>query len=93
MASKIPFNFSWIEEEKLAAFGCPSTPASIRYLLEKNIIYLVTLSPESSPPVHAVPEIKWVEIKVREFHPPTNQQIQKFINTCEKAFSENKVFI
>lgn len=91
MVSKIPKNFSWIEEGKLAAFGCPSTAASIQYLLENNITYLVTLSPETPPPIHTFPDINWVEIKVREFYPPTNYQIEKFINTCEKAFSENKV--
>lgn len=90
MVSKIPKNFSWIEKEKLAAFGCPSSPASLRYLLENNITYLVTLSPETPPPVHTFPDINWIEIKVREFHPPTNYQIEKFISTCEKAFSESK---
>lgn len=93
MESKKPMNFSWVEEGKLAAFGRPSSPANLRYLLENNITYLVTLSPETPPPVHTFPDINWIEIKVREFYPPTNSQIEKFIITCEKAFSENKVKI
>ncbi|XP_054717076.1 dual specificity protein phosphatase 23-like [Uloborus diversus] len=90
MGSKTPKNFSWIDEGKLAAFGCPSTPQNIRYLIENDITYLVTLSPETSPPIHAFPQITWVEIKIREFHPPSNYQVEKFISTCEEAFSENK---
>lgn len=90
MDSRKPRNFSWIENGKLAAFGCPSTPQSIRYLIENNIKYLITLSPETVPPFHTFPEITWVEIKVREFYPPGKNQIVKFISTCEKAFEEGK---
>ncbi|XP_015923771.1 dual specificity protein phosphatase 23 [Parasteatoda tepidariorum] len=89
-SSRKPKNFSWVDDEKLAAFGCPSSPENVRYLLENNINYLVTLSPEMSPPVFLFADINWVEIRVREFHPPNNHQIETFINTCEKAFSDKK---
>ncbi|GFS65681.1 dual specificity protein phosphatase 23 [Trichonephila clavipes] len=90
MGSKRPMNFSWVVEGKLAAFGHPSTPANLRFLLENNISYLITLSPECTPPVFTFPDIHWHEIKVREFHPPRNDQIQKFISICEKALNEEK---
>ncbi|KFM73319.1 Dual specificity protein phosphatase 23, partial [Stegodyphus mimosarum] len=82
MSSKRPANFSWIEEGKLAAFGCPSSVPSVRYLLEHGIYYLVTLSPETTPAVHSFSDINWIEIKIREFHPPSNYQIEKFIAIC-----------
>ncbi|GFT34440.1 dual specificity protein phosphatase 23 [Nephila pilipes] len=75
---------------KLAAFGRPSSPENLRFLLENNINYLVTLSPECTPPVFTFPDIHWHEIKVREFHPPRNDQIQKFIGICEKALNDGK---
>ncbi|GBN92024.1 Dual specificity protein phosphatase 23 [Araneus ventricosus] len=90
MATRKPMNFSWIDEGKLAAFGRPSSPENLRFLLENNIAYLITLSPECTPPVFTFPDIHWYEIKVREFHPPRNDQIKKFISICEKSLEQGK---
>ncbi|GIX78652.1 dual specificity protein phosphatase 23 [Caerostris darwini] len=77
-------------KRKLAAFGFPSSPENMRFLIENNIKYLVTLSPECTPPVHTFPDVRWHEIKVREFHPPRNDQIKRFISICEEALTEEK---
>lgn len=84
--SRKPRNFSWIEEGKLAAFGWPSTVENLRYLVDVGIRHLVTLSPEKPPPIYTFPEIRWTEIKIREFYPPTISQINKFIEVCRRAF-------
>ncbi|GIX96217.1 dual specificity protein phosphatase 23 [Caerostris extrusa] len=91
MGSRKPMNFSWVVAGKLAAFGFPSSPENMRFLIENNIKYLVTLSPECTPPVHTFPDIRWREIKVREFHPPRNDQIKRFISICEEALAEEKL--
>ncbi|XP_013786531.1 dual specificity protein phosphatase 23-like [Limulus polyphemus] len=90
MGSYPPRYFSWIEDGKLAAFGWPSTPANLRYLIDNGIVHLVTLSPEKRPFIHAFPELEWTEIKIREFDPPTITQIEKFMKVCDKAFQKTE---
>ncbi|XP_066995083.1 dual specificity protein phosphatase 23 isoform X1 [Anabrus simplex] len=85
-----PWNFSWIDENKLAAMAWPQTPANLRFLVDLGIKCLVTLSPEMRPPIHAFPELSWVEIPIEEFEPPTISQIYEFIDVCKRYLMDNK---
>ena len=40
----MPWNFSWIEEGKLAGLGFPSQPGHFKYLEDRGTAYLVSLT-------------------------------------------------
>jgi hypothetical protein len=88
-----PFNFSWVVENELAAMGCPGRPSNLRFLEKEGIKFLVTLSPENRPPIRTFPDLKWAEIPIEEFCPPSVSQIKTFIDICRKCQTEKEVSI
>lgn len=89
--SYAPWNFSWVVRDELAAMSCPSSTGNLRFLVEQGIKHLITLSPEKRPPIHSFPDLKWSQIPVKEFDPPTISQINKFIELCERSKIQNQV--
>ncbi|XP_063968598.1 dual specificity protein phosphatase 23-like [Lytechinus pictus] len=87
-ATPPPF-FTWVSSN-LAAHGMPSFPDQMRYLADKGIRYVVSLTSECRPPVEATPSITWIPIGIDDFHPPTLEQVAEFIRVVEKAEKENK---
>lgn len=84
--SYAPYNFSWFIENKIAAMGWPQTVENLNYLSDIGVNHLVTLSPEKIPPIlECKKKLKWTEIPVKEFSPPSLKQILKFIEICERA--------
>lgn len=81
-----PYNFSWFIENKIAAMGFPQSVANLNYLVDVGINHLITLSPERIPPIlECEKQLKWTEIRIKEFGVPTLKQILKFIEICERA--------
>ncbi|CAB3375380.1 Hypothetical predicted protein [Cloeon dipterum] len=92
--SEAPWNFSWVVPEELCVFACPGSRANVRFLVDSaRVRHLVTLSQSHRPPPDALtdsPELQWTLIDVREFEPPTLQQMQQFIDICQKARDQNQ---
>ena len=86
-----PLNFSWIVKNELAAMAWPQSIANLQFLEKQGIKHLVTLSPEKRPPIHSFPNLKWTEIAIKEFRPPSISQIRKFIDVCERCKIKNEV--
>lgn len=81
-----PYNFSWFINGKIAAMGCPRNEANLNYLVDAGVDHLITLSPERHPPIVEFDRnLKWTEIRIKEFGAPTLKQILKFIEICERA--------
>lgn len=71
---------------KLAAAGCPRSRDELEYLAKQGVNQLVTLSRERRPPIKYLPNgMTWTEIPVEEFEPPTEEEIQIFINLCQQG--------
>lgn len=88
-----PYNFTWIVKDELAAMACPKTLFNIRFLKKEGIKHLVTLSPESAPPIRTFSDLKWTEIPIEDLSPPSVSQIKKFIDVCLKCKTEDQVSV
>ncbi|GAB1601654.1 dual specificity protein phosphatase CDC14B-like isoform X1 [Argonauta hians] len=87
---KIPKNFSWVVDGFLAALGFPNEAANMMYLVRHGIKYLISLTAELTPSLHGFEDkLVWSQIKIKDFSPPTLQQVDEFLKVVEKARSEN----
>ena len=92
MVGKPPKNFSWLEEGKIAALAFPDQAGDLQFLVQNGIGYLVTLTRELKPQgVEQFPELVNVDISVDDFSTFTLQQVEQFIEICERALQERKV--
>ena len=82
----LPWNFSWVDEKKLAGTSVPTTEVQMKALVSEGVSHLVSLSPET-PPFTAGPVegLKITYIDVEDFDAPTPKQIRKFLKVCESA--------
>ncbi|XP_060523873.1 dual specificity protein phosphatase 23-like [Cylas formicarius] len=85
-----PINFSWIDENILAACGWPRTEENLDFLITMGIKHLVTLSSEFIPPLANVSGLEWTFIPIEEFEAPVLDDIRKFITICEKHRQKNE---
>lgn len=77
-----PSNFSWVEDNLIAGSSFPKHPSHLRWLVEEaKITHLVTLNLESQPPINTQPpdRLRWTQIKIKDFHPPTPSQIDQMM--------------
>ncbi|XP_040267405.1 dual specificity protein phosphatase 23 isoform X2 [Bufo bufo] len=80
-----PHNFSWVEPGLLAGLAMPHVPAHYEYLYQNGIRHLVILT-ERKPPYHdTCPGITLHRIRIRDFCPPSLQQIKTFLRIVEEA--------
>ena len=87
---QLPWNFSWVDEKKLAGTSAPTTEGQIKALAAEGISHLVSLSPET-PPAPAPPEgLKITYIAVEDFEAPSPRQIRKFIKICEETHARGE---
>ncbi|XP_029643818.1 dual specificity protein phosphatase 23 isoform X3 [Octopus sinensis] len=87
---KIPKNFSWVVDGFLAALGFPNEAANMMYLVKHGIKYLISLTAELTPSLQGFEDkLVWSQIKIKDFSPPTLQQVDEFLKVVEKARSEN----
>ncbi|XP_076267935.1 dual specificity protein phosphatase 23-like [Rhynchophorus ferrugineus] len=81
----IPWNFSWVIPNVLAATSCPETVNQLDFLRKEGIHHLVTLSPDHVPPITNYNGLQWSYIPIIEFEAPSLDDIENFITICKKA--------
>ncbi|XP_059726958.1 dual specificity protein phosphatase 23 isoform X3 [Haemorhous mexicanus] len=85
MGASEPPNFSWVVEGRLAGLAMPREPGHYRYLRERGVRHLVSLT-ERAPPHHGCcPQIQLHRLRVADFTPPSPEQIQSFLQIVEEA--------
>ncbi|XP_064257818.1 dual specificity protein phosphatase 23 isoform X1 [Passer domesticus] len=85
MGASEPPNFSWVVEGRLAGLAMPREPGHYRYLRERGVRHLVSLT-ERAPPHHGCcPQIQLHRLRVADFTPPSPEQIQSFLRIVEEA--------
>ena len=91
MECSAPRNFSWLEDGKIAALAFPEKREDLEFLANQGIRYLVTLTKEFKPNLGDVPSLIGVDISVEDYCTFTLEQVQQFIEVCEKALAEKQV--
>ncbi|KAM6999250.1 dual specificity protein phosphatase 23 [Ammospiza nelsoni] len=85
MGALEPPNFSWVVEGRLAGLAMPREPGHYRYLRERGVRHLVSLT-ERAPPHHGCcPQIQLHRLRIADFTPPSPEQIQSFLQIVEEA--------
>ena len=87
---QLPWNFSWVDEKKLAGTSVPTTEGQMKALVSEGISHLVSLSPETPPAAAPVEGLKITYIGVGDFEAPTPKQIRKFLKVCESAHARGE---
>ncbi|XP_067677077.1 uncharacterized protein [Haliotis asinina] len=87
---QMPDNFSWVVDGLLCTLAFPETRQNLRYLLDNNVAYLVSLTAERDPPITLCPELEFVSLKIQDFTPPTVEQVEEFLNIISKAEVKKK---
>jgi atypical dual specificity phosphatase len=86
-----PYNFSWIEESKLAAMGRPDDPAELAWLREQGIDLVITLTED---PIRrdwlSDAGLLSLHVPVDDMTPPTLEQVAQCVSAIQKAH-ENKM--
>ncbi|XP_076604333.1 dual specificity protein phosphatase 23 [Chaetodon auriga] len=90
MASTSPNNFSWVKPGKVAALALPRMPSEYRFLLDNGIQHLVCLCERKPPYYDSCPELHLHHIKVADFTPPSQSQIDRFLSIVEEANSKGE---
>lgn len=91
MASFPPHNFSWVDPGKLAGLAWPRMPCEYRYMWDNGIRHLVCLC-ERKPPHHdSCPGLQLHHIKIEDFTPPSQTQIDRFLSVVEDANARGEV--
>lgn len=86
-----PPYFTWVIPDKLAACGLPRSPKHMQHMWDVGIRHLVSLTAEFHPPLQAVPNMNWVHMKILDFHPPTMQQVEEFLELVEQVNAKGEV--
>nr|XP_060614264.1 dual specificity protein phosphatase 23 [Anolis sagrei ordinatus]XP_060614266.1 dual specificity protein phosphatase 23 [Anolis sagrei ordinatus] len=90
MESAVPPNFSWVEPSRLAGLAMPRLPAHYQYMYDNGIRHLISLT-ERSPPYHdTCPGIQVHRLRIADFHPPSPEQIQRFLQIVEDASAKGE---
>ncbi|XP_070834609.1 dual specificity protein phosphatase 23 [Chaetodon trifascialis] len=90
MASTSPDNFSWIKPGKVAALALPKMASEYQFLLDNGIQHLVCLCERKPPYYDSCPELHLHHIKVVDFCPPSQSQIDTFLSIVEEANSKGE---
>jgi atypical dual specificity phosphatase len=85
-----PYNFSWIEEARLAAMGLPDDPDTLAWLREQGIELVITLTED---PIRR----DWLgdagllslHIPVQDMAPPTLAQVEECVSAIKRAHEQN----
>ena len=85
-----PYNFSWIEEARLAAMGLPDDPDTLAWLREQGIELVITLTED---PIRR----DWLgdagllslHIPVQDMAPPTLPQVEECVSAIKRAHEQN----
>ncbi|KAL4240105.1 Dual specificity protein phosphatase 23 [Mactra antiquata] len=90
MKPEKPYNFSWIIDNQLAGMGYPSEYSNLLYLYNKDITCIVALLDSRTSTAEQFREFTTLGLNVREFSPPTLEQIHTGIEFIENCIADNK---
>lgn len=91
MASEIPKNFSWVEENVLAGSAFPDKISNVQYLVDNNIYSLVSLTAEKEVVRDGITdEFEVIRIPIRDYTPPTMAQVEQFLQIVQKTKGRGK---
>ncbi|KAJ8979068.1 hypothetical protein NQ317_013384 [Molorchus minor] len=89
-----PWFFTWVEDNKLAAFAWPQTRGNLEFLWEEVAMYYFrykthryALSRKNTPLANS--KFEWTFIPVKECESPTIEQIFKFIRVVQWCRKKN----
>ncbi|KAK7075187.1 Dual specificity protein phosphatase 23 [Halocaridina rubra] len=85
-----PWNFSWVIKGVLCACSWPRSNSEITWLVREGVKAIISLSEERQSPLLARQHMDCYVIPVEEFESPAMEQIDEFIQICDKAALENK---
>ena len=83
-----PSRFSWVDERRLAAMAQPESAEDLAWLRRHGIDVLVSLTEEPLPR-HWVNDVGLlvVNMPVPDMEPPTDRQLDRILETIEKAIA------
>ncbi|XP_072045431.1 dual specificity protein phosphatase 23-like isoform X1 [Amphiura filiformis] len=87
-----PPKFSWVIPGKLAAHGLPLGPRHMQYLWEEGVRHVVSVIADRVPlqVIADYKDMNWIHISVRDYHAPTMEQVELFLDAVEKAHSKGE---
>jgi atypical dual specificity phosphatase len=90
--SEQPINFSWLTEGKICGMARPKKAAHIKWLEENNVGLVVTLTGEGKLPdvFFEKSKLNRLYIPIEDYHIPTFEQVDLFINQTTKAIETGK---
>ena len=88
-------NFSYVIDGRLAGMAYPGTNGPIeedlRFLSEKGIRAVVNLTPRPHDPILLLSfDLEMLDLPIRDFHPPTIEQIERFCAFTDEKIREEK---
>ena len=86
----LPHNFSWLKPSRIAGTSAPRRKSEVEALVREGVSHLVSLSPEVRLPT--VEGLSIHHIPVTEHKAPTLEQIQDFIEICEKVKTKKHLY-
>lgn len=87
---KMPRNFSWVVDQRVAGMGYPDEDSNLLYLLNNGISHIITLTDTNVPSTERFPEIEILALKVQDFTPPTIEQIEKCLDFIDVWNKQNQ---
>ena len=88
----LPHNFSWLKPSRIAGTSAPRRVSEVDALVREGVSHLVSLSPEVALPSSSVAGLTIHQIPVTEHKAPTLEQIQDFIEICEKVKTKKHLY-
>nr|XP_039251267.1 dual specificity protein phosphatase 23-like [Styela clava] len=83
-----PPNFSWVDEGFLAGCGCPGNLDHYKYFTEVGIRHVISLKEQYPPGAEENSKslnLKLSKIQIKDFHPPTIDQIDEFLKLVDEG--------
>lgn len=85
-----PYNFSWIEEARLAAMGFPDDPETLAWLRENGIELVITLTED---PIRrdwlSDAGLLSLHVPVEDMTAPTLEQVRECVSAIRRAQEQN----
>lgn len=91
-----PPNFTWIDEGVLAGCGCPTHLGHYKYFSQSGIRHVIVLKERYPPEAEKNCELlnlKSSRIHIKDFYPPTIEQIDEFLKHVEEAKTANQAVV
>lgn len=91
LCTSMPPYFSWVLDNLLAVSAFPYDHEKVRYITENNIHTVVSITTDRTPPFFSKPNLKVLNIRVHDEHPPSLSECKNFVALMERAKSRHEV--